>query len=211
MSGRLVAALGRAYRRMAFDLVRRQSPVAEFHSDHYLRHNARRLEHLASLRIPVAGKSVLEVGSGIGDHSHYYIDRGCDVLITEARVESLHYLRRRYPTTRVQMLDLEHPTALQGGPFGWIHCYGVLYHLANPQGALEFLSRNASGVLVLETCVSFGVTKKLIPSLRIFGTRRRPSPVTVAVRPDPGFSSSYVDCLSMFTFLKRSRITRSFP
>ena len=30
-------------------------PVQAFHSHHYLRHTARRQEHLASLRLPVAG------------------------------------------------------------------------------------------------------------------------------------------------------------
>ena len=35
------------------------TPAAFFHSHHYLRHNARRLEHLASLGLPVRGLSVL--------------------------------------------------------------------------------------------------------------------------------------------------------
>src|SRR5262245_59527575 len=42
---------------------------AQFHSDSYRRHNARRLEHLASLRLAVAHATVLEVGAGVGDHS----------------------------------------------------------------------------------------------------------------------------------------------
>ena len=50
-------------------------PAYEFHSHHYMRHNARRLEHLASLQIPVDGRTVLEVGAGIGDLSHFYLDR----------------------------------------------------------------------------------------------------------------------------------------
>jgi hypothetical protein len=33
--------------------------LESFHSDHYLRHNARRLEHLATLNISVSGKRVL--------------------------------------------------------------------------------------------------------------------------------------------------------
>ena len=130
--------------------------VQAFHSNHYLRHNARRLEHLASLRIPVAGMSVLEVGAGIGDHSHYYIDRGCDVTITEARPENLLYLRKRYRECRVEFLDMESPTAVEGAPFDVVHCYGLLYHLSTPRQALEFLSRNTRRMLFLETCVSPG-------------------------------------------------------
>jgi hypothetical protein len=141
------------------------SPVASFHSHHYLRHNARRLEHLASLRIPVAGLSVLEVGAGIGDHSHYYIDRGCSITITEARSENLDLLRKRYPAHRVLFLDMESPSSIGAAPFDITHCYGLLYHLSNPQQALSFLSENTKRILFLETCVSFGNGDEVNPTL----------------------------------------------
>jgi hypothetical protein len=139
------------------------SPVHAFHSHHYLRHNARRLEHLASLRIPVAGSSVLEVGAGIGDHSHYYIDRGCEITITEAREDNLAHIRSRYPQCKVRILDLETAVQVDGGPFDIVHCYGLLYHLSDPQRALEFLSKQAAGMLFLETCVSFGEAALINP------------------------------------------------
>ncbi len=138
--------------------------VRRFHSNHYLRHNARRLEHLSSLRIPVRGLSVLEVGSGIGDHSHYYVDRGCRVTITEAREENLRYLRRRYPACDVQFLDLEHPSEINGSPFDVVHCYGILYHLNDPQRALAFLGPCTKRMLFLETCVSFGEQAEINPT-----------------------------------------------
>src|ERR1700690_221318 len=100
--------LGKTVKARAQKLVGRfVSPVRAFHNHHYLRHNARRLEHLASLRIPVAGSSVLEVGAGIGEHSHYYIERECRIRITEAREDNLAQIRSRYPHSRVQMLDME--------------------------------------------------------------------------------------------------------
>ena len=139
------------------------NPTAVFHSPHYLRHNARRLEHLASLRIPVAGMSVLEVGAGIGDHSHYYIDRGCSITITEVRDENLQYLRQRYPDKTVLPLDMETPAQIEGTPFDIVHCYGLLYHLRNPEQALHYLSGNAKKFLFLETCVSFGDDDQLNP------------------------------------------------
>jgi hypothetical protein len=131
-------------------------PISRFHSTNYLRHNARRLEHLASLRIRLAGMSVLEVGAGIGDHSHYYIDRDCKITITEARPENIKYLRERYPSCNIQFLDMEHPTRVNGSPFDVVHCYGLLYHLGKPEQALSFLSKNTNKMLFLETCVSFG-------------------------------------------------------
>lgn len=146
----------RMVRNFGFRVVRNFDPVNAFHTDHYLRHTARRLEHLASLRIPVAGLSVLEVGAGIGDHSHYYIDRGCRITITEARAENLAHLRNRYPDCTVRFLDMESPRPVEGAPFDVVHCYGLLYHLSNPKQALAFLGQHAGGMLLLETCVSFG-------------------------------------------------------
>lgn len=133
-----------------------------FRSHDYLRHNARRLEHLASLGIPVTGKTVLEVGAGIGDHSHYYMDRNCKITITEVRTENLNYLRARYPNHDIQLFDLEQPNEFAGS-FDVVHCYGLLYHISNPRQALACLSRLCSGVLLLETCVSFGDRSEINP------------------------------------------------
>ena len=134
----------------------KSSPVDNFHSNHYLCHTARRLEHLASLGIPVSGKSVLEVGAGIGDHSSYYIERGCDITITEVRKDNLSCLKDRFPDHKVAYLDMESPKEVEGNPFDVVHCYGLLYHLSNPMQALDFLSLNTKEILFLETCVSFG-------------------------------------------------------
>ncbi|MGB5080126.1 MAG: class I SAM-dependent methyltransferase [Burkholderiales bacterium] len=147
--------------KIGLDLVRGPDPVHAFHSDHYLRHTARRLEHLASLRIPVAGMSVLEVGAGIGDHSHYYLDRGCGVTVTDARAENLAYLRKRYPNCSVRHLDMDSPAPIAGSPFDVVHCYGLLYHLSRPKEALAFLGRNARKMLFLESCVSFGEAEEI--------------------------------------------------
>lgn len=135
--------------------------LSSFHSDDYLRHNARRLEHLASLRIPVAGKRVLELGAGIGDQTSYYLDRGCEVTVIEARPENIALLRSRYPQNTIIAMDLERPKTIDGAPFEVVHCYGLLYHLKNPECALEFVSDSCAGIVCLETCVSFGREKAL--------------------------------------------------
>ena len=134
-----------------------------FHSSGYLRINARRLEHLASLRIPVIGKTVLEVGAGLGDHSHYFLDRGCKVTITDARDGNLAYLQRRYPKADVCKFDLEAPSSLPGSPFEVVYCYGVLYHVSDPAKALDVLASHCGGVLLLETKVSLGSELEVHP------------------------------------------------
>ena len=50
------------------------SPLEEFHGPHYLKHNQRRQEHLATLGLPLAGRSVIEMGAGIGDHTEFFLD-----------------------------------------------------------------------------------------------------------------------------------------
>ncbi len=171
------------FRRLGFEIHRADDSRRDFHSYHYLRHNSRRLEHLASLRIPVANLTVLEVGAGIGDHSHYYLDRNCTVTITEARRQNLSILKQRYPGCDVQFLDMEAPVAPEGAPFDVVHCYGLLYHLSAPLKAMEFLAQCTKQMLFLETCVSFGsgedifnvAEMKSSPTQAVSGTGCRPT------------------------------------
>lgn len=127
-----------------------------FHSPHYLRHTARRLEHLAALGLPLEGKTVLEVGAGAGDFTHFFLDRGCTVTITDARPRNVRYLRGRYPGRDVRLLDLESPTLSAGGPWDIVHCYGVLYHTGKPERVLDWLASVCGELLLLETKVAPG-------------------------------------------------------
>lgn len=139
------------------------SPVEAFHSENYLRHTARRLEHLATLGIPVAKKCVLDVSSGIGDHARYYMDRGCQVTMTEVREENIDVLRARFPQGDIRLLDLENPVPLSDAPFEVIHCYGLLYHLGKPDVAIDYMAGICSGMMFLETCVSPGHDEEIHP------------------------------------------------
>ena len=139
--------------------------LREFHSEHYNRHNLARLEHLSSLGLPLEGCSVLEVGAGIGDHTVFYLDRGCTVRVTDARPENLAILHKKFANDKrveVGMLDMDSPHPLDLN-FDIIHCYGVLYHLQHPQQALAYLSKHCNRLLVLETCVSFGEEQLINP------------------------------------------------
>jgi hypothetical protein len=121
--------------------------------------------------LPVGGKTVLEVGAGIGDHTNYFLDRDCKVTITEARDENLRHLRNRFPESDVRFLDMEAPQ-LDSPQFEVVHCYGLLYHLGDPERAIDFLAAKCSGMLLLETCVSFGDTAEI---RRISESRRDPT------------------------------------
>ena len=128
---------------------------------HYQRHNSRRLEHLASLELPLASRRVLEVGAGIGDHTSFFLDRGCEVTVTEARADNLKLLRRRFPNVEVMHLDLDEAKPLNRF-WDIAYCYGLLYHLSDPEHAISFLSKHAD-LLLLETCVTPGNGVELNP------------------------------------------------
>jgi 2-polyprenyl-3-methyl-5-hydroxy-6-metoxy-1,4-benzoquinol methylase len=133
--------------------------TADFRTEHYLRINARRLEHLASLGLPLHGKRVLELGAGIGDLTSFFLDRDCTVLALEGRAENravFEQLYRDEPRATVRHADLNNPPALEdlgGGPFDIVFCYGLLYHLSDPGACLDWIGGLGAGLVVLSTCV----------------------------------------------------------
>ena len=122
-----------------------------FHHDGYLRINSRRLEHLATLGLPLNNRRVLEVGAGIGDHSSFYIDRKCKITITEGRVDNVEYIKNVYPQEDIRILDMDNPVLPDGEKWETIHCYGLLYHLNFPGKAIAFLAKRCESFMVLET------------------------------------------------------------
>ena len=149
--------------------------------------NRARLEHLDSLGLPLAGKRVLDVGGGPGHLAQYFVQRGCAVLSTDARVENVERLRELYPSLDAQVLDVEIDPIEPLGQFDVVFCYGLLYHLEDPVRALRKLSDAAGELLLLETMVCdspLAVLRledeylSLNQALR--GIAQRPSPAWVA-------------------------------
>lgn len=130
-------------------------PFQAFHSEHYLRHNEARQDHLASLGLQLGNQRVLELGADIGDHTPFFLERGCSVVVTEARDENLRLLKERYPKLEVAYLDMGAPRGFDE-LFDIVYCYGLLYHLEHSQEAIGFMAKRTGKLLLLETCVSFG-------------------------------------------------------
>jgi hypothetical protein len=132
-------------------------PLVEFRSNSYIRHNQRRLEHLASLNLPISGKTVLELGAGIGDHTSFFLDRGCAVTAVEARPRNVALLRRQFGNRiKIVTADVMELAAHNIPPAQVVHCYGLLYHLSRPLEAIGWIADHCSELCLLETCVSFG-------------------------------------------------------
>jgi SAM-dependent methyltransferase len=149
--------------------------------------NAARLAHLASLGLPIEGCTVLEVGAGVGRLTDFFVERGCSIVVTEARAENVAELRRRLPTADARIADVEED--LQHlGRFDVVFCYGVLYHLESPLRALRNMAAVCDDLLLIETMVCDGHA----PVLRIddetksvnqalLGLAHRPSPSYLAM------------------------------
>ena len=141
--------------------------LANFFNQHYARHNEARLKHLASLGLPLNGRSVLEVGAGPGHHTGFYVQRGCRVVATDARVECTQEIASKFPSVRTAVIDMNHAWALQAlGKFEIVHCYGLLYHLEDPESAIREMAFVCTDLLLLETCVSArGNSINLVPEV----------------------------------------------
>src|SRR5882762_3978715 len=74
--------------------------------------NEARMTHLGTLRLPIEGRSVLEVGAGIGLLTGFFEARGCKVLSTDARPELVAEIKRRYPGRQATTFDLEQPARI---------------------------------------------------------------------------------------------------
>lgn len=165
-----------------FRSIKYRDPHRAFHSDHYLRHNQRQQEHLATLGLDIAGSSVLEVGAGIGDHTSFFLDRGCRVVTSDARQQNLKILQQRYPDVKALMINLEAPPE-EFETFDIVYCFGVLYHTKDPKRALDFVMESCKKMLLLSTCVSFGNGEEINlieenvrdPSQSFIGTGCRPT------------------------------------
>ncbi|HEX7787301.1 MAG TPA: methyltransferase domain-containing protein, partial [Methylomirabilota bacterium] len=161
----------------------------------YLRINQRRLEHLASLGLPLAGRTVLELGAGIGDLSTFFLDRGNHVTSVEARPENIEgmaaniaayygtYSSEAPRRHRIVRLDLDHDDATYLGQFDIVHCYGILYHVRDPARLIRLMAATCRHLCLVESCVSFGSVATINPapedatqvSQALDGTGCRPS------------------------------------
>jgi SAM-dependent methyltransferase len=161
--------------------------VESFDTDAALQINEARLRHLASLELPLDGRRVLEVGAGVGRLTGFFIDRGCSVVVTEARSENVAELRRRLQMVATREADVEESMS-DLGRFDVVFCYGLLYHLESPLRALRNMAAVCDDLLLIETMVCDSrdavllledETKSVNQALQ--GLAHRPSPSYLAM------------------------------
>jgi hypothetical protein len=111
------------------------------------------------MKLPIEGKSVLEVGSGIGQLTHFFEERECVVHSTDGRIENVMENLRRNPhrNGRVWVSDVLVPHSHSFlGRFNFVFCYGLLYHVGNPSLCLFNLKKtlHENGILILSSIVN---------------------------------------------------------
>jgi SAM-dependent methyltransferase len=131
-----------------------ESGPGVFDAPNALAINRARMEHLSSLGLPLAGKSVLDVGAGVGYLARALVEMGCRVHCVEAREENVAVLRARHPDIPATVADAERFELASLGRFDAVFCYGLLYHLENPVAALRNMAAACGELLILETIIS---------------------------------------------------------
>lgn len=124
-----------------------------FDNQNALNINEARLTHLASLDLSLSGKSVLDVGCGVGHLAEFFVNQGCQVTGVDGRTQNINSLRARYPNLQAHVGDVERDPLSKFGGFDIVFCYGLLYHLENPIMALRNMTSVCREVLLLETMV----------------------------------------------------------
>ncbi len=157
--GRLRAAFASSDRPYPVDIAPLEQRAPEpgpavFDAPEALAINRARMDHLRALELGLKGKSVLDVGAGVGHLARALADMGCRVRCFEGREENAAVLRERHPDIPATVGDVERDSLAALGRFDVVFCYGLLYHLENPLAALRNMAAACGELLLLETTVS---------------------------------------------------------
>jgi 2-polyprenyl-3-methyl-5-hydroxy-6-metoxy-1,4-benzoquinol methylase len=100
---------------------------------------------------------ILEVGSGIGNISRYFVDAKSDIVLSDVREEYCHALRQKFPANEVLLLDLVRPDFENAyshllGSFDSCFAMNVIEHIEDDHLAMKnlvSLLKSGGNVLIL--------------------------------------------------------------
>jgi SAM-dependent methyltransferase len=135
------------------------------------------------------GRTILELGSGLGDIGAFFAELGATTLCLDGRIQNVNFANlkhRKIPNFKCQHFNLEHDFS-EFGKFDLILNFGLLYHLKNVDSHLACCFKMSDDML-LETVVCdstdpykicFCDEDKSINEESLEGTGSRPSPFYV--------------------------------
>lgn len=129
--------------------------VARRFTDHYVEWRRRRIAAIVDHygQDFFRGKTLLELGCGYGDIGAAFADLGARVTCSDARVEHLDIVTRRWPELRTVQVNLNDDWPF--GQFDIILHLGLLYHLEPTHRSLRWSCQSAAHVVIeSEVCDS---------------------------------------------------------
>jgi SAM-dependent methyltransferase len=173
--------------------------VETFDSEEARALNQARLDHLDSLGLDLAARSVLDVGAGVGHLAQFFVKKGARVVCLEGRRENIARMAELYPEIEGRVFDIERDELNSMGTFDVVLCYGLIYHLENPFRAIRALADVSRELLLIETIILDHKKPLLLmdeetatfsQAIRGIGCRPTPSFVALALR-ESGFANIY--------------------
>jgi SAM-dependent methyltransferase len=179
-----------SHRALASEPLPEGGGLETFDTEAALEINRARLSHLESLGLPLEGRTVLDVGCGVGHLAQFFVNRACHVVCLDGRTTNIESLRTRYPNVEAHVANVESELT-RFGTYDVVFTYGLLYHLENPVAALRNMAAVCRELLLLETIVCDAHQPILLLddetktySQALHGVGSRPSPSFVAMTLD---------------------------
>lgn len=133
------------------------TPEQIFNDESYLGFDEVRFQNFDKLKIDFKGKNILELGSGIGNHTKFILSKKPKLVYSiEGREDNYEVLKKNFEkkkSVKCVLHDLEKLIPDYGVKFDWIYNYGLLYHLKNPFEFIKNLSKINHKNMILETCI----------------------------------------------------------
>jgi FkbM family methyltransferase len=120
--------------------------------------NIARINHLDSLPLDLKERSVLELGSGRGDLSDYFLAQGCALTSVEGRADLVSVAAARHEArshSRWSGFCYDMTKTLSPGAcrYNVISAYGILNDLPDPIAFLDRVAAMKPELFLLESCV----------------------------------------------------------
>ena len=132
------------------------TPQEIFNDSTYINFDQVRFENFDKLGIDFKNKNILELGSGIGNHTNFLLTKKPKFIVSiEGREDNFEVLKKTIKSKKVKNVlhDLEKPIPDFNMKFDWVYNYGLLYHLKNPFEFIDNLSDVNHENMILETCI----------------------------------------------------------